>query len=51
MCVYERERKTHIYKNDQHSQRRGEGAYVVTFSLYLLTIITSWERGGDLTTY
>ena len=37
--------------NNQLLQRRGEGAYVVTFSLYLLTIITSWERGGELTTY
>ena len=36
---------------NQQLQRGGEGAYVVTFSLFSLITIASWERGGDLTTY
>ena len=42
-----------IIKNNKNQklQRRGEGANVITFSLYSLTTTTYWERGGDLTTY
>ena len=35
---------------NQQQQRRGEGPYVVTFSLYSISTTTSWEGGGDLTT-
>ena len=38
-------------KNNQRLQKRGEGAFVVTLSLYSLTTTTSWARSGDLTTY
>ena len=50
-CI-QKTRKLYINKNDQLTMQRGiEGAYVVTYSLYSLITIASWERGGDLTTY
>ena len=65
VCVCERERdNTREYRKNKKTilaqarkmnqrliQREGESAYVVTFSLHSLTTTTSWERGGDLTTY
>ena len=63
MCMTEIEReivnieetenkKDHIFKkSNELLQREGGGVYVVTFPLYSFTTTTSWERGGDLTTY
>ena len=63
VCVRERERertqsiqknrKTILKKNKNELSltRKGEGAYVVAFSLSSLTRATSYKRGGAITTY
>ena len=58
VCVREIEREKtrelYIPKNNDKKYKEDEKVLMqlsVIFSLYYLTTITYWERGGDLTTY
>ena len=47
----QKNKKPIFHKNDnRHFTRKGDGGYIVTFSLHSLTKTTSPEIGGNLTT-